>query len=110
MRSIPRYKIVLVSISISEVKVMESKIYRTRVVIYTDDVDMDGCPIWRDETIFDDLFPTKVSAIRMAQKRFAKQPLNKHVQSVWARVNPIVLTKTGSSMKGRVYNKFKKID
>ena len=86
---------------------MEKKVYRVIVDLTHDDVDMDMCPTTSDETIWDNTVASKKEAIRQAQSKFDRQPLNDYVHQVWARVYPITITDKKSIQGERIYNKFK---
>lgn len=92
----------------------EYKVYRVEVERLCDDVDMDGCTIQTWETIFKDIFPSKTEAIRHAQSKFAKQPLNMYVHCVYAAVYPYTISNNGMKceeteygFRKRVYNLYK---
>lgn len=86
---------------------MEIKVYRVIVELTHDDVDMDMCPTTSDETIWDNTVASKKEAIRQAQSKFDRQPLNDYVHQVWARVYPVTITDKESVQGERIYNKFK---
>lgn len=83
----------------------EVKVYRAIVSRTCADVDMDMCPTWTSETIFDDYFASKKDAIAAAQSKFARQPLNIYVRDVHAEVRLMTISKGAESE--RIYNKFK---
>lgn len=60
-----------------------------------------------ENEIFNGLYASKIEAIRLAQKIFAKQPLNSYVCGVWAAVYPLTITEKGSIPGKRIYNLYK---
>ena len=88
---------------------MEHNVYKVRVIIYHETVDMDMCPTTEPEIIFDDLMASKTKAIATAQSLFDKKPLNDYVSAVWAAVYPVKITERGSIGGSRIYNKYKSI-
>lgn len=88
---------------------MEHNVYKVRVIIYRETVDMDMCPTTEPEIIFDDLMASKTKAIATAQSLFDKQPLNSNVSAVWSAVYPVKITGRGSITSSRIYNKYKSI-
>jgi len=81
--------------------------FRVMVVITHDDTDGDLCPIMADEVIYNNVCASRKEAIRQAQRRFARQPINGFVYQVWATVRPVTITPTGQATGKRIYNLFK---
>lgn len=81
--------------------------YRVVVGRQFEDVDMDMCPIPGREDFYTETMASKKEAIRQAQSKFDRQPLNDYVHQVWARVYPITITDKKSIHGERIYNKFK---
>ena len=88
---------------------MEINVYRVRVIIDVNTVDMDMCPATEEETIYEDIMTSKAEAIKACQSRFDKQPLNDYVTAVWSAVYPVRITRNGSVTGSRIYNKYKSI-
>lgn len=81
---------------------MEYKVFKLVVTVTTD---------WgmrpSEEEVFNGLFASKIEAIRQAQRRFAKQPLNDYANSVWAVVYPLIIADKGTTQQKRIYNLYK---
>ena len=86
---------------------MAIKVYRVIVELTHDGADIDNCPSWDVMTVHDNMCSSKIEAIRQAQSKFDRQPLNGCVHQVWARVYPITITNKASHQGERIYNKFK---
>jgi len=86
---------------------MEIKVYRVIVELTHEATDIDRCPSWDVMTVHDNMCSSKIEAIRQAQSKFDRQPLNDYVHQVWARVYPITITDKKSIQGERIYNKFK---
>lgn len=86
---------------------MEINVYRVRVIIDTDAVDMDMCPTTESEVIYEEIMTSKKEAIKACQSQFDKQPLNSYVNAVWSAVYPVKITERRSITGSRIYNKYK---
>lgn len=88
---------------------MEYKVYRVNVQRTIADVE-DDLPFNRTETIYSDLLASRKEAIRKAQSKFDRQPINDYVGEVWATVQTATITAKGTKSGKRIYNLFKKRD
>ena len=86
---------------------MEYKVFYVKVQITHEDVDIDRCPCWSTKVIFEDTFASRIEAIRMAQKKLDRQPVNGYVTDVWAAVWSQTITDKGLKAGKRIYNKYK---
>ena len=79
---------------------MDIKVYNLRIVI-TDYKET-------DEEITNTFFSSRVAAIRAAQKRHSKQPLNVSISAVWTAVYCATINEYGTKIGKRIYNLYKK--
>ena len=81
---------------------MEYRVYKLAVTISQVENGMNY-----DTEIFNGLFASRKEAIKQAQKRFSRQPLNNYVNSVWAVVYPLIIADKGTTQGKRIYNLYK---
>ena len=86
---------------------MNDKFFNVVVIRTENTTDADYCPTTEDNEIYNNTFVSKIEAIRQAQKRHSKQPLNGYVCAVWAAVYPVTITAKGTTRGPRVYNLYK---
>ena len=89
---------------------MEYKVYRLRIEKKYKDVDMDMCPTTTWETTFEDTYASKVAAVRLAQRHFAKSGLGRYTLAVHASVWRYTISDKGMGEGKRVYNLYKELD
>lgn len=85
----------------------EYKVYKTEVILAVEDTDGDGCVILRNETVYGNVFYSRKNAIRIAQRKFAKNHTEESVKSVFAKVTEIAITDNGIKVHGIIYRKYK---
>lgn len=84
----------------------EVKVYRVVMKRECKTIDMDMCPIFEEETFFDDFFADKEDAMATAKNMFDKQPLDAYVSGVWVSV--FVVAIGNGSKQQRIFSNFKK--
>ena len=67
---------------------------------------LDGEKVSEEEKLFNKYFLSKISAIKYAQRYFAKQPLNAYCDHVFARVIRVTITNDGNEQR-IIYRKIK---
>ena len=86
---------------------METIVYNVALDIQCEQYDMDQCRYLDWGTEFENMFATKRAAIKVAQSKFAKQPVNDYVKAVHAAVYKITITDKGMTGRKRIYNLYK---
>ena len=88
---------------------MKYKVYVVRFLKEFSDVDMDMCPTTSTETTFENIYSSRVAAIRQAQRRFAKSNVGHYTLSVQAAVRSYIISEKGMNEGKRIYNLYKKV-